>query len=159
MGIGQCFACMLCRSWQATASQGSSRVGHLSERGGWSALQAALLAALGAFQDSMWERRFADLAAGAAGAGCSPAGALAAIRAIPTSGTRGRLLRRHALLLLLRRAIPGRVGLCSVCGGRMPISAFLWITKWLYVALGLPALAFTRGPQFLLVCMKGDSGF
>ncbi len=67
-------------------------------------------AALGAFQDSMWERKFADLAAGAAGAGCSPGGALAAIRAIPAQSARGRLLRRHALAALLKRTIPGKVG-------------------------------------------------
>lgn len=69
-------------------------------------------AALGAFQDSMWERKFADLAAGAASAGCSPGGALAAIRAIPASCARGRLLRRHALAALLKRAIPNKVVRC-----------------------------------------------
>ena len=68
--------------------------------------------ALGAFLDSMWERKFADLAAGAAGAGCSPGGGLAVIRAIPVQSARGRLLRRHALAALLKRAIPGKVVHC-----------------------------------------------
>ena len=71
----------------------------------------------------MWERKFADLAAGAASAGCSPGGALAAIRGIPASCKRGRLLQRHALAALLKRAIPGRVGSCSACPARMPALA------------------------------------
>ena len=71
--------------------------------------QAALRAAMGAFQESVWERRFATLAAGAAAAGTSPAGALEAIRAIPAQCARGRLLQRHALVALLRGAIPSQV--------------------------------------------------
>ena len=71
--------------------------------------QAALRAALGAFQESVWERKFADLAAGAAAAGASPAGALEAIRAIPVQCAGGRLLQRHALVALLKGTIPSRV--------------------------------------------------
>lgn len=71
--------------------------------------QAALRAALGAFQESVWERKFADLAAGAAAVGASPAGALEAIRAIPVQCAGGRLLQRHALVALLKGTIPSRV--------------------------------------------------
>ena len=71
-------------------------------------LQAALQAAMGALQDSMWERRFLELAAGSAAAGCSPAGGLEAVRSIPAACERGRLLQRHALVALLKRAIPSQ---------------------------------------------------
>ncbi len=54
------------------------------------------------------------MAAGAASAGCSPGGALEAVRAIPASSERGRLLQRHALVAVLKRAIPSRVRLCSL---------------------------------------------
>ena len=71
-------------------------------------LQAALHAAIGAFQESMWERRVLELAAGSAAAGCSPAGGLEAIKSIPAACKRSRLLQRHALVALLKRAIPGQ---------------------------------------------------
>lgn len=105
-------------------------------------VQAALQAALGAFQDSMWERRFADLAAGAASAGCSPGGALAAIRAFPASCQRGRLLQRHALAALLRRAIPGRVGPSCTCLHKTPT---------------LASICFMRGPIRLRDCLRAPS--
>ena len=116
-------ACTHPRSWQVTVSRAHADWDAWVRRVGWSALQAALQAALSAFQDSMWERKFAELAAGAAGAACSPGGALAAIRAIPAVNARGRLLQRHALLLLLKRAVPGRVGLCAACSRRMLVAA------------------------------------
>ena len=71
-------------------------------------LQAALEATMGAFQDSMWERKVLELAAGSAAAGCSPAGGLEAIRSVPVACKRGRLLQRHALVALLKRAIPSQ---------------------------------------------------
>ena len=71
-------------------------------------LQAALQAAIGAFQDSMWERRVLELAAGFAAAGCSPVGGLEAVKSISATCKRGRFLQRHALAALLKRAIPSQ---------------------------------------------------
>ncbi len=96
--------------------------------------QAAMQAALGAFQESVWERKFADLASGAAAAGASPAGALEAVRAIPAQCARGRLLQRHALVALLKGAIPRRVSptqppagcLPGWCGAGVFVSAPQW---------------------------------
>ena len=56
----------------------------------------------------MWERKILELAAGSAAAGCSPAGGLEAIKSIPAACKRGRLLQRHALVALLKRAIPSQ---------------------------------------------------
>lgn len=61
-----------------------------------------------AFQDSVWERKFAELAVGVASVGCSAGGGLEAVRSLPAC-KRGRLLQRHALVALLKRAIPGHV--------------------------------------------------
>ncbi|BDA46228.1 hypothetical protein COCOBI_08-3200 [Coccomyxa sp. Obi] len=71
-------------------------------------LESATHAALQAFGDSTWERKFGGLVEQASQVGCGHRGHLEAIERIPTTSARGRLLRQHALVALLRRIIPSK---------------------------------------------------
>ncbi|KAK9906748.1 hypothetical protein WJX75_007312 [Coccomyxa subellipsoidea] len=69
-------------------------------------LESAMHAALQAFGESTWQRKFGGLAEQLSQVGASHRGYLDAIKCIPTQSLRGRTLRQHTLVALLRRTIP-----------------------------------------------------